>query len=459
MVSPVSAGVAVTDPAAADGRTVAGAPSAVGPPDGRPEPTEPVDAPLAGSRAAGLWALFLGLALLMVGNGLNASVIGVRSGIEGFGVAVTGFIMAGYFVGFLVAPTVVVRMIPSVGHIRVFAGLASTASSAVLVHSVVVTPVVWTAMRLLFGFCMAGLFVVIESWLSEASDPSNRGRTLALYMIVSMGGLAVGQLLLSTGDPDGFVLFVVASVLVSLSLVPITLAATTRPPPVRLPRKVGMRDLAHAVPTGAFGAVLNGAAVGALMGMGAVYATAAGLGVQRTGLFLAAPMIGAIAFQWPVGWISDRVPRRAVMLTISVIAVLVGVTLALLPADDHAVVPLMVLLGGVTFPMYSLVIAYTLDWTPEGRAVATTGTLVQLNGVGAVVGPILAALLMASIGERWFFWTLVTVDATLATFVTWRMVSKSALPMHRQRSFVTVPARASVYVTRLVPRPRQPRKD
>ena len=407
-----------------------------------------------------MWALFLGFGLLMVGNGLNGSLIGVRSRLEGFGVAVTGVIMAGYFAGFLLGPPTVVRMIPSVGHIRVFAGLASVASSAVLIHSITVSPFAWTAMRFVFGFCAAGLYVVIESWLNEMSPPSRRGRTLAIYMIVSMGGMAIGQLLLSTADPAGFTLFVVASVLVSMSLVPIALAATATPPPIRLPERVTTRELADLVPTGAVGAFMNGAAVGVLLGMGAVYATASGLSLDRTALFLAAPMIGAIVFQWPVGWISDRVPRRGVIFVVAAAAAVVAAVLALIPADNPGVLALMLLLGGATFPLYSLVVSYTLDWTPAGKIVAMSGALVRLSGAGAIAGPLLAAGLMALIDDSFFFWTMVATNGAIAAYVAYRIAARDALPIERQRRFIIVPARASEFVLRLAPKPRRhPKPD
>ncbi len=367
------------------------------PQDGEPV-AEFTEVPLESGTVAGMWALFLGLGLLMVGNGLNGSVIGVRSGLEGFGVAVTEVIMAGYFAGFLLGPPTVVQMIPSVGHIRVFAGLASVASSAVLIHSITV--------------------------FATRSDPR------AIYMIVSMGGMAIGQLLLSIADPAGFTLFVVASVLVSMSLVPIALAATATPPPIRLPERVTTRELADLVPTGAVGAFMNGAAVGVLLGMGAVYATASGLSLDRTALFLAAPMIGAIVFQWPVGWISDRVPRRGVIFVVAAAAVIAAV-LALTPADNPGVLALMLLLGGATFPLYSLVVSYTLDWTPAGQIVAMSGALVRLSGAGAI-----------------------------AAYVAYRIAAKDALPIERRRRFIIVPARASELVLRLAPKPmRRPKPD
>ena len=203
--------------------------------------------------------LLVGMALLMVGNGLQASVLGVRAEIEGFGFAVGGAVMAGYFVGFLFGTAVAERFLAAVGHIRVFAALASTASSAAILHAVWVNPVTWALLRLVFGLCLAGLYVVVESWLNDMATNANRGRIMAGYMVVMMGGLGVGQLLLVGGDPAGFELFILVSVLVSLALVPITLSATTAPP-VAVPEPLSLRRLVSVIPTGAVTAFWAGAA-------------------------------------------------------------------------------------------------------------------------------------------------------------------------------------------------------
>ena len=84
------------------------------------------------SVAAATWALFVGLGFVMIGNGLNGSLLGVRSESAGFTVLVTGVIMAAYFAGFLAGTSYAERALKNVGHIRVFAALASVASSVVL---------------------------------------------------------------------------------------------------------------------------------------------------------------------------------------------------------------------------------------------------------------------------------------------------------------------------------------
>ncbi|MFK8024693.1 MAG: MFS transporter [Ilumatobacter sp.] len=405
------------------------------------------------SLPGGVWALFLGLGLLMVGNGLNGAVIGIRSASEGFSVTVTGVIMAGYFAGFLVAPSLVVRMIPSVGHIRVFAGLASTASSVVLIHAIAVFPASWTLMRFVFGFCMSGLYVVIESWLGEMTTVVNRGRTLAVYMIVSMMGLGLGQLLITSADPNSFQLFVVSSVLVSMSLVPVTLAATTKAPAVAVPEPVSVRDLVRLVPTGVLSSLMSGASAGIMFGLASVYATSIGLSIDRTAVFLLAPMIGAVVFQFPIGRVSDRVSRRAVIFAVAATGATLALVLRALPEQSVLVPVMMVGLGGMLFPLYSLVVSYTLDWTEDTKIVGTSGTLVRINGAGALLGPLVTAPMMSRFGADWFYLALAAVFGVVVTYVGYRLVAKDALPMERQKSFVPFPARASYAATALIVKP------
>ena len=401
----------------------------------------------------GVWTLFVGLGLLMMGNGLNGAIIGIRSTNEGFSVTVTGVIMAGYFAGFLIAPSLVVRMIPAVGHIRVFAGLASTASSVVLIHAIAVFPVSWTLMRFVFGFCMSGLYVVIESWLGEMSTPTTRGKTLAIYMIVSTTGLGVGQLLIAVADPNNFTLFIVSSVLVSMSLVPVTLAATTKAPVVAVPEPVAVRDLLRVVPTGVISSFMTGSSAGILFGLSAVYATSIGLSVDRTAFFLIAPMIGAVIFQFPIGRLSDKISRRTVIFGVALGGAAIAAVLMLLPEQSVFVPVMMVGLGGMLFPLYSLVVSYTLDWTEDTKIVGASGTLVRINGAGALVGPLVAAPLMSLFGPAWFYWSLAIALSVVILYVGYRLVAKDALPMDRQKSFVPFPARAGSMAIGLVVKP------
>jgi MFS family permease len=400
-----------------------------------------------------LWTLFLGFTVLMVGNGLNLAVLGVRMVDEGFDVRASGVVMACYFVGFLLGPVLVVRWLSGVGHIRVFASLASLASCVVLVHFLWVSPFSWGVLRFVFGFCMAGLYVVVESWLNDASTPSTRGRTLAVYMIASMGGLGLGQLLIATGDPGEATLFIAASILVSMSFVPVALAATTEAPPVRVAPTMKMREFFRTAPTGMVGIFFVGASHGILFGLSAVYATRAGFGPGMTAAFLALPSLGALVFQWPLGWASDRLPRRGVIFVVALASAAIAVLLAVMPEDNFVVLPVMFVLGGLSFSLYSLLLSHTLDRSAPGTAMGASGASLRVNGTGAVLGPVIAGVIMAAFGETSFFWCLVVTHGLVAAYVASRLVTEDAIPRSMQGPFVPIPARATDFAIRLTSRP------
>lgn len=396
-------------------------------------------------------ALLIGVALMMAGNGLQGSLLGVRTEAEGFSLTATGVVMACYFAGFLVGSRTTEYLLAQVGHIRVFAALASTASAAVLVHSVFISPLSWGLMRFVTGMCFAGLYVVAESWLNDMASNATRGRLLSLYMVATMGGMTVGQFLLEAADPSGFELFVLASILVSASLLPVTLSASSSPP-IGIPEPFSLRELASEVPTGVVSSFWGGMSAGVLMGLGAVYAVAADVPGSRIPTFLAAPLIGSFLLQWPIGWISDRISRRTVMFWVAVAASVVCAALTLVPAGSWSAIGLMFLLGGTTFPLYSLTIAYTGDWLPQSKLTAASAGLVRVNGVGAILGPLVGAGLMEATSERAFFAVMVGTHAVIASYIAWRVLFRDALPMERQREFVAFPARASAVASNLIGR-------
>jgi MFS family permease len=406
---------------------------------------------LDGNPAAAARGLLAGVFLLMAGNGLQGSLLGVRSEAEGFSLAATGVVMACYFAGFFFGARTAERLLAQVGHIRVFAALASSASAAVLMHSIFISPFSWGLMRFVTGMCMAGLFVVAESWLNDMATNATRGRLLSLYMVATMGGLSAGQFLLEVAEPEGFELFVLASVLVSLSLLPVTLSASSAPP-TGIPEPLSLRELFSEVPTGVISSFWGGMSAGVLIGMGAVYAIAADVASGRVSTFLAAPLVGSFLMQWPIGWVSDRMSRRTVMFWVAIAAAAVCLGLVSVPAGSWTAIGLMFLLGGTTFPLYSLTIAFTGDWLPQSQLTAASASLVRVNGVGAIFGPVVAAPLMAVFSPQMFFWALVVTHTVIASYIAWRVIFRGALPVERQRAFVAFPARGSAVASNLIGR-------
>ena len=401
-------------------------------------------------------ALLLGMALLMVGNALGGSVIGIRAELEAFNGLATGAIMAAYFGGFLAGSRAAIRLLSSVGHVRVFAALASLASTVALVQAIAVHPLVWGPTRFITGACMAGLYVVAESWLNDIATAETRGRILAAYMVVSMGGVAVGQALLVTASPLEVTLFIVASVLISVAVLPVSLS-TTSAPPITTPEPMSLRELIKTVPTGTVSMFLVGTSAGVLFGMGAVFATRSGFTSNETALFLFAPIAGAVVFQFPLGILSDRVPRRGLLAVVALTTAIMALVMTTLDPTSVVGTSAMFVLGGLMFPLYSLAIAYTNDWIPNTKMVAASSSLVMINGAGAVVGPLLTAMLF-TVSDQAFFILLATTHGCMAAYIGYRIMVRDALPMERQRAWVPVSSRATSAISVLA-KPVRRRQD
>ncbi|MGF1610766.1 MAG: MFS transporter [Kiloniellales bacterium] len=395
------------------------------------------------------WVLFVGIGFIMVGNGLQASLIGVRAGLEGFPTVLTGLIMSGYFSGFLLGSFVVPLLIKQVGHVRVFAAMASLASVAVLVHAAAVEPWTWFAMRNLTGFATIGLYIVSESWLNDKSSNESRGRVLSLYMIVLLSGMAAGQLLLNLADPEGFLLFILASVLVSLALVPMLLAASSAPE-FATPSRLSLRQLYRQSPLAVVACAGVGLAQSALWGLAAVYAKDADYTIPQITIFGAAIFIGAILFQWPLGSLSDRLDRRsvltAVMLVAALLALLAGAFGPLPFWSDFAAI---FLIGGLLMPAYSMVVAYLNDWLEPRQMVAASAGLSFVYGAGASLGPLAASGVMSLLGSQGYYFSLAAFSAAVGVFALYRMLRRPAVPLQQQSPSFAVTSQASPLATEL----------
>ena len=404
-----------------------------------------------GSRgvAGRAWPFFAGAALIMVAHGLQGTLIPLRAALEEFPTAATGAVMSGYFVGMLAGSVLSPALVRQVGHVRVFAALASLASVSVLMHALFVEVVFWTAMRVVTGFCYSGMYIVVESWLNQQATNRNRGRLLSLYMVTMFAGAAAGQLLLNAADPGGFDLFVIVSILVSLALVPLLLAARPGPRP-RRSQRLTVAELYRASPLGVVAAALTGVIHGGLFGMGAIYAREIGLEVAEVAWFMALAMFGALCSQWPLGWLSDRFDRRRVMLGAALVGGMAPATvLGLAEPTGTVAFAMMFVLGAAALPLYSLCISQVNDYLSPRQMVGASGTLVFVTGCGLITGPLAAAFALETIGPPGFLACLVTVHAVLAGFIVFRMARRAAKPVEEQAGYVPAASRSSTVLIEL----------
>ena len=382
------------------------------------------------------WALLFGMFLLMLGNGLQGTLLGVRGSIEGMSPQTMSWVMTGYFVGFLFGSQLMPNMIRRVGHVRVFAALGSLVSACLILYAAWTNPYFWFLLRIIVGFCFSGIYVVAESWLNDSSSNETRGQTLSAYLIVQMMGIVLAQAVLNFADPSGYMLFIIISVVVSLSFAPILLSVSPAPQ-FQTSKRMTLSQLWSISPLGVVGQFFLGAIFAALFGMASVYGTERGLTVKDISLFVAAIYFGGMILQYPIGWVSDRMDRRVLIFIVCSIGTFFSFAANL---SDSFIWLLIVafIIGGVSNPLYSLYIAYTNDYLEHDDMASASGGLIFLTGIGAIFGPSIVGWLLDAYGAASYFWFIGSVMAIMGSYALYRMTQTSSTAVEDTSAYAPI---------------------
>ncbi|TNE39628.1 MAG: MFS transporter [Alphaproteobacteria bacterium] len=379
-----------------------------------------------------VFSLLLSYGLLMVANAMFGTLLGLRSKLEGFSTEITGVIMAGFFIGMLLGALYAVRVVASAGHIRSFAAFASVMSVAVLAHVLIIHPVTWFCLRAIAGFCMAGMVMIVESWINERSTNANRGQVLSLYMTTNYLGAGCGQFMITVANPASFQLFSIASIIFSIALVPILLTRATAPKP-SVPERMKFRSLIGISPVGVLGTLIAGLTNSALNSMGPIFGASIGLSLSQISTFMASILIGGMLLQFPVGRLSDHFDRRTILIFA---AIATGIcSLAIVWAADKSHITTLILVcmvyGGFCYTVYPMSAAQVNDLADQDRLVQVSAGLLLAYGSGASLGPILASQVMGIVGPNGLFYYITTCSALLTLFTILRIIQR---PSGRQKA-------------------------
>jgi MFS family permease len=395
--------------------------------------------------------LLFSAAIMIVGNGLFGTLLAVRMDLEGVGVDRIGVILACYSVGFVAGTLICPWVVGTVGHIRGFAAFAALGATTALLHAMWFDEWVWGLLRMATGFSMACLYTIIESWLNAQSPNAVRGRVMSTYMAVNYVAYGLAQLLLTAMDPASFQLFSLVAILVSLSLVPLSLTPVEMPQSRRTAR-LGLLRLIRISPLGVAGCFAAGLVNSGFNSLAPVYARAVDPSPDWVAAFMMTAIFAGFILQFPMGRLSDRFDRRTVILWLTFAIAAVSVAAATAgPLSMWLLLPLVALYGGLVYTLYPICLSHANDFMEPGLLVPAAAGLLLTYGVGASLGPIVAAQAMGWLGTSGLFFYSAAIGILLALFTLWRMTRRAAKPNEEQSAFVAVPQTTPV-VAKLDPR-------
>jgi len=384
------------------------------------------------------WSLFTGYFVLIIAHGFQGNLIGVRSVIEEFNFIATGAMMSGYFVGYFTGANTIPKLVGKVGHIRVFAAFASMASLSILIHAVFVDPIVWTLARIITGYSLVGIFIVMESWLNDRANNRTRGQLLSIYMFITLIGIALGTLLLNFSSPDKYEPFILVSLLLSFALIPILLTKRKAPKFKKL-GYIDVKGLYKTSPLASVSMFCTGLIHSALFSLGAVYAAAMNFTIFEISLLLFVITVSGGIVQWPIGYYSDKSDRRVIIIFCTFFAALFsfmsifasGTSLenmylaSSVGIDKIMFFIYMALYAGMAIPLFTLNLAYVNDYIPKEKFVAAGGGMQIIFGMGAMAGPILCSLMMNKLGTNGFFIHLLIFHLVIGLFGLYRITKRT----------------------------------
>jgi MFS family permease len=381
---------------------------------------------------ASVFYLLCSFSVLTLCIGLNSTLLGVRATIEHFSPLTIGLMMSSYYSGFIVGSHFIEKLIHRVGHIRTFCAIGATLSIVTLLYICWIHPVPWILLRFFHGVLISGGYMVIESWLNGLASKENRGRIMSIYLILNSLGLACGQLFFKLSDGSGFILFATSSMLASLCVLPLILSNTKQPEYTGSVDLLPFKTLFKLSPLAVIGALCMGLVNGAFFGLCAPTLLHQHLSASDVSQFIAAAFLGGLFLQWPLGSLSDRINRRVVLFISALLAAAsaFAVSQLTLNASDHYHLLLLcgLLYGGFCFPIYSLLIALANDRLEAGMYVRASRALLSLNGLGAIIGPLVASAIVQSFGDAGLFAYIALVFFTLSMISLTRMIFGPKLP-------------------------------
>lgn len=381
-------------------------------------------------------ALLISVAILNAGGGLQGTLLPIRASLEAFSTISVGFIGAAYFLGFTIGCIFGAELVKRVGHIRVFLAMTALASTSALIHSLILNPWIWVIFRMLTGFCFAILYIVIESWLNDRSNNQNRGLIFSIYVMITLTVQALGQLMVLLYEPSGIELFAIISILITLAAIPVALS-TSPAPEIKKTANFNLKKLFIISPAAIIGCLFVGSVNGSFWSLAPIFMTSLFSDISYTACFMTSTIIGGALSQWPIGFLSDKIGRRKMIVLNALSGVFIAsLIISSIQSIDFIGINLLgAAWGAVSFPMYTLTVAHANDNADPSDYVLVSSSLLLMFGIGAILGPMLSSTLISFTNPSGLFVFTGVMHLLLAIYLSYRIIRRDSSPINDHISY------------------------
>ena len=389
-------------------------------------------------------ALLISVAILNTGGGLQGTLLPIRASLEAFSTISVGLIGAAYFLGFTIGCIFGAELVKRVGHIRVFLAMTALASTTALIHSLILNPWIWVILRMLTGFCFAILYIVIESWINNRSNNQNRGMIFSIYVMITLTVQALGQLMVLLYEPSGIELFAIISILITLAAIPVALS-TSPAPEIKKTANFNLKKLFIISPAAIIGCLFVGSVNGSFWSLAPIFMTSLFSDISYTAWFMTSTIIGGALSQWPIGFLSDKIGRRKMIVLNALSGVFIAsLIISSIQSIDFIGINLLgAAWGAVSFPMYTLTVAHANDHADPSDYVLVSSSLLLMFGIGAILGPMLSSILISLTSPSGLFVFTGIMHLLLAIYLSYRIIRRDSSPTNDHISYND--ARAATY--------------
>ncbi|MBT8423010.1 MAG: MFS transporter [Gammaproteobacteria bacterium] len=382
----------------------------------------------------GVLSLLLSTALLLTGHGMQLTLLPLRAAENGLSELLIGFSASAYFLGFVAGCFGNPRLVARIGHIRAFAVLTALMICAILCLELTNHWAAWLALRFLTGVSICGLYTVIESWLNSQVTAQSRGRVLSVYTFITLSAMTGGQFLINVGPVSSSVPFTVAALCMALAILPVGLTRRMAPEPVEATH-TGFSLLLQRSRSAFAGALLSGLVTGSFWSLGAVFARRYSEDQFDITLFMSIAIAGGALVQYPIGWLSDRVDRRRVLILLAVGCLLSSVAVALSTEQAWFLVTV-ALFGATAMPLYAISLATAADVAESSEFVTLGTSVLMLNALGAAIAPLFLGQLMSHLAATALFWSFAVLSALFGIYLLTQLRSPRAVSVTEQTPFL-----------------------